>query len=149
MGSWAQRSILALAALAIGPVAAAQSSPPAVQQRGRAIYVRDCAGCHGTYGEGARDWQRPDTHGEMPPPPHNRKGHTWKHSDEMLYRIVQEGWRDPFNKTDRLTMPAFKSRLSHDETVAVIAYLKSLWSPGQRRFQAEESRGHPFPHKSP
>jgi len=63
----------------------------------------------------------------------------------MLYRIVQEGWRDPFNKTQRLTMPPFKSQLSRADTLAVIAYLKTLWTPEQRWFQAEETRGHPFP----
>lgn len=63
----------------------------------------------------------------------------------MLYRIVQQGWRDPFNKTDRLTMPAFHGQLSHRQTIAVIAYLKTLWTPEQRRFQQEESEHQPFP----
>src|SRR5581483_3822611 len=48
--------------------------------------------------------------------PHGPQGHTWKHSDAMLYRIVREGWRDPFNKTKRLTMPAFRDVLSPRET---------------------------------
>lgn len=76
-------------------------------------------------------------------------GHTWKHSDAMLYRIVQHGWRDPFNKTDRLTMPAFKGQLSRKETIAVIAFLKTLWTPEQHRFQREESRRQPFPPEAP
>jgi len=63
----------------------------------------------------------------------------------MLYRIVQEGWRDAFNKTDRLTMPAFKGQLSHEETISVITYLKTLWTAKQRQFQWEESRREPFP----
>jgi mono/diheme cytochrome c family protein len=106
---------------------------------GRAIYRRSCASCHGAKGEGAPDWRQPDRRGELPAPPHDRTGHTWKHSDAMLYRLVQDGWRDPFNKTGRLTMPAFKGQLSRDDTNAVIAYLKTLWTPQQRRFQRNES----------
>jgi mono/diheme cytochrome c family protein len=112
---------------------------------GRSVYVQFCASCHGPRGEGAAAWQNPDRNGEMPAPPHDAEGHTWKHSDAMLFQIVQQGWRDPFNKTQRLTMPAFKGQLSAAQTIAVITYLKSLWKPQQQQFQAEESRGHPFP----
>ncbi len=114
-------------------------------EAGRAVYQKSCASCHGAKGEGMPNWQRPDERGELPAPPHDRTGHTWKHSDAMLYRLVQDGWRDPFNKTNRLTMPGFKGQLSPDDTIAVITYLKSLWTPQQRRFQREESGGQPFP----
>lgn len=80
----------------------------------------------------------------MPPPPHGPQGHTWKHADAMLYRIISNGWRDPFNKTDRLTMPAFKDTLSPEEIRSVVTYLKTLWTPKQRRFQREESEGQPL-----
>jgi len=112
---------------------------------GGAIYQAQCASCHGSRGEGAPDWQRPDGLGELPPPPHNCEGHTWKHADGMLYRIVQDGWRDPFNKTPRLTMPAFRQTLRPPEIRAVIDYLKTLWTPEQRLFQEEESRRAPYP----
>lgn len=84
-------------------------------------------------------------HGELPPPPHNPEGHTWKHADGMLYRIIRDGWRDPFNKTKRLTMPAYGETLAPGEIRAVITYLKTLWTPEQRRIQREESRQQPFP----
>lgn len=141
-------AILALLALAVAFVALRAVAGPtdaALVSRGRAAYQQYCAACHGGHGEGARDWEQPDAAGEVPAPPHDAQGHTWKHSDAMLYRIVQQGWRDPFNKTDRLTMPAFKAQLSPADTIAVIEYLKTLWTPEQQRFQAEESRGHPFP----
>ena len=63
----------------------------------------------------------------------------------MLYDMVGKGWRDPFNKTERLTMPAFGAGLSPHEIRAVITYLKTLWTPEQRRFQSEESRDQAFP----
>lgn len=115
---------------------------------GRRIYEAQCASCHGGRGEGARNWQQPDAQGEMPAPPHDREGHTWKHADGMLYRLVRDGWRDPFNKTARLTMPAFGQSLSPAEIRAVIDYLKTLWTPEQRRFQERESRHMPFPREA-
>ena len=149
MGSAFDRCLAGLAALAAGASLAAAKTSSTEPPPSRDIYRQYCASCHGPRGEGAHGWERPDANGELPAPPHDRHGHTWKHSDEMLYRLVQQGWRDPFNKSERLTMPAFKGRLSRAETVAVIDYLKSLWSPKQRRFQAEESRGHPFPQETP
>jgi mono/diheme cytochrome c family protein len=113
---------------------------PAEVKSGRAVYEQYCASCHGAKGEGARNWQRRDEHGELPAPPHDAEGHSWRHSDAELYEMVSEGWRDPFNKTKRLTMPAFADALSPEQIRAVITYLKTLWTPDQRQFQAEESK---------
>src|SRR5216684_6897950 len=93
----------------------------------------------------APNWQERDANGELPAPPHNAEGHTWRHSDADLYKMVSNGWRDPFNKSMRLTMPAFGGVLSPDQIRAVITYLKTLWTPEQTRFQSEESQGHSFP----
>ena len=112
---------------------------------GRAVYQQYCTSCHGANAQGAPNWQKRDEHGELPAPPHNAEGHTWRHSDAELYMMVSKGWRDPFNKTERLTMPAFGDTLSPDQIHAVIAYLKTLWTPEEVQFQSEESRGHPFP----
>ncbi len=142
------RSLLAVALIILSAAArAGESSPVDLHQLEAAsrVYQTQCASCHGGRGEGAPNWERPDRQGEMPAPPHDREGHTWKHADGMLYRIVRNGWRDPFNKTQRLTMPAFGPALSPKEIRAVIDYLKTLWTPEQRRFQEEESRHAPFP----
>lgn len=112
---------------------------------GSAVYKQHCASCHGANAEGAPNWQERDAHGELPAPPHNAEGHTWRHSDAELYKMVIKGWRDPFNRTKQLTMPAFGDVLSQDQVRTVITYLKTLWTSKQRQFQAEESRGHPFP----
>ena len=66
----------------------------------------------------------------------------------MLYRIVAEGWRDPWNKTDRLTMPAYQEVLAPSEIRDVVNYLKTLWTQEQRRHQADESEQAPFPESS-
>ncbi len=112
---------------------------------GLPIYTLRCASCHGRGGHAAPGWDHPDAAGEMPPPPHDAEGHTWKHSDAMLYRIVANGWRDRFNKTPRLTMPPFSATMTPAEIRDVIAYLKTLWTPEQRKFQLEESEHAPFP----
>lgn len=135
----------ALLAMAMGAQAAAGSSPEQRIQEGRRIYQAQCAACHGAKGEGQPGWERLNAAGELPAPPHDRSGHTWKHSDAMLYRLVAEGWRDPFNKTQRPTMPPFQQTLEPTEIRAVIDYLKTLWTPRQRAFQREESRKAPYP----
>ncbi|MEO8848993.1 MAG: cytochrome c [Casimicrobiaceae bacterium] len=122
---------------------------PALVNAGRTLYQQSCASCHGTRGEGAKAWHQPDQSGELPAPPHDSYGHTWKHSDAMLYRVVQQGWRDAFNKTERLTMPAYEGHFSRTETIAVVTYLKTFWTTAQRQFQWEESRRQPFPANAP
>ena len=133
-----------LFALAAQIAAGATEGPPPLDpdqvQAGRRIYEEYCASCHGSEGEGAPDWQEPNEMGELPPPPHGPEGHTWRHADADLYGMISQGWRDPFNKTDRLTMPAFEDVLVPEEIRAVITYLKTLWTPEQRRFQWEESQ---------
>src|SRR5581483_12367208 len=47
--------------------------------RGRQVYVQNCARCHGQNAEGAPNWQQPDALGNLPPPPHDDSGHTWRH----------------------------------------------------------------------
>lgn len=132
-------------ALTMANSAEAASGQARAVEMGKRVYETQCASCHGAHAEGAPNWREPDANGEMPAPPHDAQGHTWKHGDGMLYRIVHDGWRDAFNKSPRLTMPPFRDKLSPAETRAVIEYLKTLWTPEQRRFQRDESRKAPFP----
>ncbi len=136
---------LALAASAVAAYGAGRAHDTNAVAAGKRVYATHCATCHGVRGEGQPGWDRPDAAGEMPAPPHDRHGHTWKHSDAMLYRIVSDGWRDPYNKTTRLAMPAFGQALSGREIQDVLAYFKTLWTPEQRSFQLAESEHAPFP----
>ena len=135
---------LLLAACGRGEEGPPEPDPEAVAL-GREVYRAYCASCHGPDAEGTTGWQTPNEAGELPAPPHDSTGHTWKHSDAMLYDIVSEGWRDPFNRTERLTMPAFGSVLSPRQIGAVATYLKTLWTSEQRAFQLKESQDEPFP----
>lgn len=119
--------------------------PNSKLERGRATYERFCASCHGATGAGEKNWLKRNEFGELPAPPHDATGHTWKHSDGMLYRVVREGWRDPFNRTQRLTMPPFKEVLKPHEIRDVIDYLKTMWTPEQRKIQQADSKTAPFP----
>lgn len=145
MRSWLIAAWLGLNALASPASSAGVRGSEARIDAGSRIYASQCAACHGAKGEGRPDWERPDTSGEMPDPPHDSTGHTWKHADAMLYRIVRNGWRDPYNKTSRMTMPGFGQTLSPGEVRDVIAYLKTMWTPEQRKFQIEESGHAPLP----
>jgi len=104
------------------------------------VYQQNCSVCHGQNAAGAADWKVQNEYGELPAPPHNKDGHTWRHSDKMLQRMIRQGWRDPFNKTQRLTMPAFENALSPTEVDAVISYIKTLWTSEQVEYQQQENR---------
>ncbi len=106
---------------------------------GRQVYLTNCAVCHGPNAEGALGWRGPDAKGNLPPPPHDDSGHTWRHSDQQLKEIILNGLRDPFNKTPDLTMPPFHGQLSGQDVEAVITYFKSLWSDEHRRYQLDET----------
>jgi len=123
---------------------------PGQVARGRGVYIQHCASCHGADAQGAPDWQQPDARGDLPPPPHDDTGHTWRHADAQLTEIIRGGLRDQFNKTPELTMPPFPTdQLSEREISDVIAYFKSLWSPEHRQFQEEQNRRPPIPMPSP
>lgn len=134
------RSILSFVALCL-LVSSAFAEPVRVPdiESGRQVYQDSCASCHGAAAEGAPEWQKPNAAGELPAPPHDSTGHTWRHSDEDIAHMIINGWRDPFNRTEHLTMPALGDVLDPEEIEDLIAYLKTLWTPEQRQFQAEKS----------
>ena len=132
------------------------SSPydPAVVSRGEELFAANCATCHGAGGEGQANWHIEKDDGTLPPPPLNGDGHTWHHGDGLLYRIVRNGgqeFEDPRFSSFKSAMPAFGERLSHDEIVAVLTYVKSLWGDKTSRgisiveSQMRASEQDPFP----
>ncbi len=129
-------------------------APPSVRS-GQEIFASICAACHGTQGQGQPDWHIPNPDSTMPAPPLNGDGHTWHHPDGHLYRIVQQGGKiqeDPVLLPNfKSAMPAFGAQLSHEEIIAVITYVKSLWKDkvsrglSIRESQANVSMNDPFP----
>jgi len=92
----------------------------AQERRGEVLYNANCVSCHGA------------------------NGHTWHHPDCELKQIVREGsdamtdmMREMMAPPNAPRMQAFKDRLSDDEIDAVLAFIKTLWTPAQREVQAE------------
>ena len=100
------------------------SSTVATPRMGEQLFASTCAACHGANGEGAEDWMVREEDGRLPPPPLNGEGHTWHHSDGVLYRIVSEGGTGIGFGSN---MPSFKDQLTRVEIIAVLEYVKTLW----------------------
>ena len=107
--------------------------------RGREIYQQNCATCHGANAGGAANWATPGPDGLYPPPPHDDIGHTWHHSDRVLYEIIRDGMGDPLRPDSPLRMPAWGSTLSDADIRAAIEYFKSLWTAEHRQWQWNET----------
>ena len=105
------------------------ADPANLQQvtRGQAISVSACARCHGEALEGDPNWRIPLSDGSYPAPPHDGTGHTWHHSDELLFRITKRGGQEIDVEGFKSNMPAFADVLSDEEIWAVLAYIKSSW----------------------
>ena len=113
---------------------------------GASLYAANCASCHGAAGEGEPDWRVRRADGTLPAPPHDASGHTWHHSDGLLFRIIRDGCA-AYGGDARCRMPAFGDALSDEEIVAVIESLRLWWGPEDRAFQEQVSRGDPFPER--
>jgi len=120
------------------------ADPENAQQvaRGKPMYERHCASCHGARLEGQPNWQEKLPTGRMPAPPHDASGHTWHHPDSVLFGITKHGlvpgkYAPPSYQSD---MPGFGGPLSDDEIWAVFAYIKSSWPSDIRRAQHEMTR---------
>ena len=103
------------------------------ERRGQEVYNASCIGCHlGPTGGTIDDY----------PPRHNANGHTWHHPDCLIARVTRDGIseRSALAPPDAPLMPAFRDRLSPDDIDAVIAYIKTLWTPEQRSVQASFTR---------
>ncbi|MBT9597356.1 MAG: cytochrome c [Vitreoscilla sp.] len=152
--------LLALGALAVGVIAVvvAMNWPAETRSNrlrrpedaqllvlGQKVYAAQCAACHGPRLEGQPNWRERGADGRLPAPPHDASGHTWHHPDEELFRITKHGVAKAANlKNYESAMPAYEDRLSDEEIVAVLSWIKSTWPPEIRarvdRINAEASR---------
>lgn len=106
--------------------------------RGQQLYAANCQTCHGG-----------STGGEMMdyPPKHNANGHTWHHPDCELVAVITTGtgpmvemMREMMAPPGAPTMPAWREKLTGDEIDAVLAYIKTMWTPEQRDLQERATR---------
>ncbi len=95
---------------------------------GKELYATNCASCHGEALQGATNWRSPDPDGLMPAPPHDKSGHTWHHTDDVLFEITKYGLAKIIGQKDYKTnMPVYDGVLSDQEVIAVLSYIKSRW----------------------
>lgn len=104
-------------------------------ENGEALYAAHCASCHGASLEGEENWKSIGEDGLLPAPPHDATGHTWHHSDRLLFSITKEGSEVVIGNGYKSNMPGFGSVLSDDEISDVLGFIKSSWPVREREFQ--------------
>ena len=99
-----------------------------IVSKGKALYADNCASCHGDELEGQDDWKSLGDDGFMPAPPHDKSGHSWHHTDQLLFDLTKYGLGKIIGKKDYKTkMPIYDDVLTDEEIVAVLSYIKSRW----------------------
>ncbi|MCJ7871180.1 cytochrome c [Phaeobacter sp. J2-8] len=106
---------------------------------GAALYQENCASCHGAKLEGQPDWRSRDADGRLPAPPHDATGHTWHHSDDILFQITREGTAAVVGDGYESNMPGFGDTLEDAQIHAILEYIKSTWPDRERAYQEEIS----------
>jgi mono/diheme cytochrome c family protein len=125
----------------IGLSGCEQPADPARLALGQKVYVQHCASCHGAKLEGQPNWQKKLPNGRFPAPPHDDSGHTWHHTDEVLFGITKHGLVPPYApEAYESDMPAFAGKLSDEDIRAVLAYIASHWSGEVLKLRAEMTR---------
>ena len=145
---WLVLGIAAAMWLQAAPLAAgdetakAEPDDPAVVARGKLVYDQRCASCHGAHLEGQPNWRHSLPNGKWPAPPHDATGHTWHHSDKVLFDVTKYGMRAmvPDRDTD---MPGFEDKLSDADIWAVLSYIKNTWPADIRARQERMSQPKP------
>ena len=105
----------------------ADGASPALADRGAVIYQEYCASCHGLNLEGQPGWQMRNADGTLPAPPHDASGHTWHHSDQLLFELTKLGPGEVIGNGYQSAMPGFSDILHDDDIWAVLAYIESRW----------------------
>jgi len=110
-------------------------SDTALVERGRGLYAKACAECHGAELQGEADWRTRKPNGELPAPPHDSSGHTWHHDDEYLFAVTKHGLARFAPPDYKSAMPSFVGTLSDADIRAVLSYIKSTWPDEIRKRQ--------------
>ena len=158
MPSYTIAAILSIACVSVFVIACSGEievsptvKPSSPTVRGQGIFAENCAVCHGVDGEGQPNWSTTKADGTLPAPPLNGDGHTWHHGDGTLYKQVKLGGAYLDLPGFKSGMPAFGDKLTHQEIIDVLTYVKSLWGnqavhgTTKRDAQAMVSENDPFP----
>lgn len=109
--------------------------------RGKVVYDRFCSLCHGKDLQGEPNWRRRKANGRLPAPPHDESGHTWHHSDELLFGMTKYGLVPPYGPENyESDMPPWKDTLSDEDIWATLAYIKSRWPKELQQAQERQNQ---------
>ncbi|MDE2816013.1 MAG: cytochrome c [Chloroflexota bacterium] len=106
-------------------------------RRGEVQYKLHCASCHGANLEGQPNWRERDENGFLPAPPHDVTGHTWHHTDALLFDVTKYGSTAVVGSDYKSNMPGFEDKMSDGEIWAVLAFIKSTWPADIQEIQSE------------
>jgi mono/diheme cytochrome c family protein len=118
-----------------GVAKTADPSDPLKVEVGKTVYAEHCAACHGANLEGQPNWRSYLPGGGLPAPPHDQSGHTWHHTDQLLFDYTKSGGAALVPEGFKSNMPAFRNSLSDDDIWAVLSYIKSTWPARIQRRQ--------------
>ncbi|MBT8411732.1 MAG: cytochrome c [Octadecabacter sp.] len=110
---------------------------------GEALYAESCAACHGANLEGQADWQVPGEDGLLPAPPHDATGHTWHHTDALLFNYTALGGREMMARMGiefNSGMPGMADNLSDQDIWNILAFIQSTWPERIQQGQAERTQ---------
>ncbi len=88
--------------------------------QGEVLFLQNCASCHGSNAEAMAGWEQAS--GEKSAPPLNGTAHTWHHSLKQLSKTIMQG-----NIQIGGSMPAFRGKISEQDSNHIIAYFQSKW----------------------
>ncbi|MFT7448638.1 MAG: mono/diheme cytochrome c family protein [Glaciecola sp.] len=111
---------------------------------GQELYTENCAACHGANLEGQESWRSLGEDGRLPAPPHDETGHTWHHSDQVLFKYTMLGGSELLAAQGMefdSGMPGFGSQLSDQEIWNILGYIKSTWPESIGEIQTERTQG--------
>ena len=94
---------------------------------GSQVYNAQCADCHGKKLQGQANWKIRNSDGILPAPPHDASGHSWHHSDQLLFDYTRNGGQVLMPEGVKSGMPAFGETLNDQDIWAVLAFIKSTW----------------------
>jgi mono/diheme cytochrome c family protein len=105
----------------------------ALVEIGKSVYAQECAVCHGANLEGQPNWRERLPNGRLPAPPHDATGHTWHHPDQQLFDLTNDGPGAMVGAGYESDVPGYDGKLSLQEIVAVLSFIKSTWPANIRR----------------
>lgn len=141
-----KRALTTIAIFAAGFAQAAHELDDRDLESGKALYADQCASCHGASLEGQPNWRSANEDGVLPAPPHNERGHTWHHENNLLFQYTKLGGKEALAARGlsdfKSGMPGFGEALSDDEIWNILAFIRSTWPERIQEIQAVRNPPH-------